>query len=350
MTGVRTGRVTTQIFVACLVIGGRLSAAQPSAPPPPAIPQADQVRLAEAVRLADALGDQLWPGWSRAPFAVLLVTPDREFLVRHPSPAPDFASAGTDPALGPVSSRPRQFDVGLLASFPAVGGISTIVIGQPANTAVKRSTAWVLTLLHEHFHQWQSSQPGYYDRVDALGLARGDQTGNWMLNYPFPYAVPAVQVAFAAMCARLNDVLAVPEGDTAATATGVAAYLEAKARLKGLVSADDYAYMNFQLWQEGISRYTEARVAELAAAGYAPGRAFAALPDVTRFDSEAQALRRRVGVQLGTVSLGEMQRTAFYAVGAGEGFLLDRVRPAWREQYLAAPLSLDGLLEGALTR
>jgi hypothetical protein len=168
-----------------------------------------------------------------------------------------------------------------------------------------------------------------------------------MLNYPFPYDTPGVQVAFAAMCARLNEVLALPEGDPGANRTGLAAYLEAKRRLASLVSPADYAYLNFQLWQEGISRYTEARLAEFAADSYTPGAAFAALPDVTRFASEAQALRHRVGVQLGTVSLGEMKRTAFYAVGAGEGFVLDRLRPSWREQYLAAPFTLDRLLEEA---
>ena len=50
----------------------------------------------------------------------------------------------------------------------------------------------MLTVLHEHFHQLQQSQPGYFQGVEALGLSGGDQTGMWMLNYPFPYKTPAV--------------------------------------------------------------------------------------------------------------------------------------------------------------
>jgi len=59
-----------------------LSVAQPTASMTPA----DRTRIAEAYRLADKLGDRLWAGWSKTPFAVLLVTSDREFLIRHPAP------------------------------------------------------------------------------------------------------------------------------------------------------------------------------------------------------------------------------------------------------------------------
>src|SRR5262249_42763120 len=62
----------------------------------PKLSTTDRVRLAEAFRLADSLGNRLWPGWDRAPFAVLLITPQHEFLVRHPSPSKDFASLGKD--------------------------------------------------------------------------------------------------------------------------------------------------------------------------------------------------------------------------------------------------------------
>ena len=77
---------------------------------------------------------------------------------------------------------PRQVDVNLLASFPAVGDVPTIVIGQPENTAAKTSTRWVLTLLHEHFHQMQFTLPDYYPGVNALGLARGIEQGSWTVK------------------------------------------------------------------------------------------------------------------------------------------------------------------------
>src|SRR6478672_1487804 len=62
----------------------------------PALTQTDRVRLREVFRLGDCIGDRVWPGWSKAPFAVLLVTPEYEFLLRHPKPSADFAKLGYD--------------------------------------------------------------------------------------------------------------------------------------------------------------------------------------------------------------------------------------------------------------
>ena len=156
----------------------------------------------EAFRLGDWIGDRIWPGWSKAPFAVLLVTPEHEFLIRHPKPSADFTSLGYDPSLkSDVYYRKRNFPAHFLATFPAISGsmISTIVVGRAENTSAKTSTPWVITLLHEHFHQLQDSQPNFYTEVNALNLSRGDQTGMWMLNYAFPYERPDVQQQFSAM-------------------------------------------------------------------------------------------------------------------------------------------------------
>ena len=317
----------------------------PDARRAPALGEADRIRIAEAFRLADSLGEQLWPGWSSAPFAVLLVTPDQEFLVRHPKPTPDFTRLVDVAILGaPVWSRPRQFDVNLLASFPAVAGVPTVVIGQPENTAAKTSTRWVLTLLHEHFHQMQYAQPDYYPGVNALRLARGDQQGSWMLNFPFPYAKPELQAQFAVMCARLDEALAEEPG--ARSASAFRAYLDAKRVFRKLVSPDDYTYFSFQLWQEGIARYTEYRMGELASAGYEPSPAFAALPDFTSYAAASRAIRDRIHAQLAAAALGDGGRSAFYPVGAAEGILLDRINPSWRRQYSAARFTLDGFFDG----
>src|SRR5262249_43618895 len=147
------------------------------------------------------------------------------------------------------------------ATFPAVGGVSTVVIGQAENTESKTSTRWVITLLHEHFHQLQSSQPRYYAEVDALGLARGDATGMWMLNYPFPYARPEVKDHFSAMSKALAEALGAREkpdfGDK------FAAYVESRKKFRSLLKADDYKYFALQVWQEGIARYTEYHLAAL---------------------------------------------------------------------------------------
>ena len=302
----------------------------------------DRTRLAEAFRMAAKLGDRVWKGWSKAPFAVLLVTPEYEFLVRHPKPSKDFASAGYDSLLASeIYYRPRTVQPNLLATYPAVGAVSTIVIGQPENTAAKTSTRWVITLFHEHFHQMQDSQPDFYAAADALGLARGDQTGMWMLNFPFPYERMEVKEQFSMTSLALRDVLRASQGKD--FRSKLSAYLAARKRFQETLAPDDYKYFSFQLWKEGVARYTEYRIAKEAAARYAPSKQFASLKDFTPFADDARQMLDRVMTDLETMSLDKRQRTALYPFGAAEAMLLDRVNPDWQKRYFAEKFFLDKL-------
>ena len=304
----------------------------------PTMTDPDRIRIAEALRLGKALGSDLGPGSEEIPFAILLVTPDREFLVAHPRPSADFSAIGHDSLLGAmVHSRARQYGVGMMASFPAVGGISTIVVGQPEQTR-KSSTFWVLTVLHERFHQIQTSQSGYYDGVAKLDLANGDQTGQWMLQYAFPYDSSKVVERFH----QYRDALR--RGFSARTAEEseqvMRDVLAARTALRGVVTAADWRYLEFQLWQEGISRYTELRVARTAAE-QTPLPAFAKLPDVISYAAAADSLRRNLERELSTLNLPGWKRVAFYPTGAAEGLLLDRVNPSWRLRYFTDRFALQ---------
>ena len=127
------------------------------------------IRIREFYRLASQLQNSVWPNWSQAPDALLLVTPDHEFLTHHATPN-GFQPAGKD-----FVFRPRQFEPGLQATFPAFGNMPVMVIGEPKNTSSKTSTPWLITLLHEHFHQLQYSQPGYYPGTEKLGLSKAGE-------------------------------------------------------------------------------------------------------------------------------------------------------------------------------
>ena len=301
----------------------------------------NRIRIAEAFRLAAAVGDEIWPAWTSAPFAILLVTPEREFLLRHPRPSPEFTKVGYDSLLATdVFVRARKFAPNLLATFPAVGGVSTIVVGQPATTG-KNSTEWVLTLLHEHFHQLQTSRPGYFARVDSLGLSRGDQTGMWMLNYAFPYDSARVRSLFATLTQRLDSALAATTD--AEGATRWASVRTARADLRAALTPDDDRYLAFQMWQEGVARYTELAVARFAASRYTPSAAFAALPDFVPYATAAATIESNVRVGLRGSSLERGNRVAFYPAGAAFALMLDRTVPDWRAQYFEGAMSLDAL-------
>lgn len=302
----------------------------------PRLPEGDRIRLAEAFRLADRIRPEVWPGWERTPMAVLLVADSTEYLVGHPSPTPEFASLGRDSLLErEVFARPRRFPPALLATFPAVGGRATIVVGTAERTG-RSSAEWVVTLLHEHFHQWQSSLPDYYARADALGLARGDTTGQWMLDYPFPYDSAPVKARMRALASSVARAVA--------TARPIGQVTRGREALRRELSPDDDRYLEFQLWQEGVPRYVEIAAARAAATAGEPSGAFRRLPDYVPYASLAARLRRELDRQLTKLDPGQDRRIAFYALGAGLALLLDRSGGDWKrgyEQHLfsLAPLS-----------
>lgn len=307
----------------------------------PTLAQQDRVRLAEAFRLADWIGDRLWAGWSATPFAVLLITPEHEFLLRHPSPGAGWRAIGHDALLETtVFTRPRVFPANLQATFP-LDGLSTVVVGQAGQTQSGHSTAWVLMLLHEHFHQWQNGAPNYFASVDRLDLAGGDKTGMWMLDYPFPYAAAPTKDAYA----QLGRIVAQALTGIPDAAAGVAA---AQQRLAATVSDKDFRYLDFQLWQEGVARYTELRVAELAATDYQSSADFAALPDFQPYARQATAIRQRIMNDLEKPDLAARKRVAVYALGAGQALMLDRIDPGWRERYLSERFTLSRPIRAAL--
>ncbi len=308
----------------------------------PSIPDSDRTRLAEAFKLGDSIGDVVWKDWNKAPFALLLVTPEYEFLIRHPKPSADFMPLGYDTLLkSDVYFRKRTQPTNFLATFPAISGsmVATIVVGQAERTSAKTSTPWVVTLLHEHFHQLQYSQPNYYADVNALNLSHGDQTGMWMLNYAFPYDKEEVQNQFANMSKLLAEALEAPKSERAKK---VAAYLQARRNFQQMLDADDYRYFSFQLWQEGIARYTEYHVARLAATKYRASKEFRALKDYRSFADIANATNDGIFRELMTQKLGESKREVVYSFGAAEGLLLDKVNPRWKSRYFVDKFVLSG--------
>jgi hypothetical protein len=315
------------IFASLIVLVPIFAAAQT----PPRLSDTDRIRLREAFRLGDQLEDEVWPGWHKTPFAVLLVTSDYEFLIRHPNPSSDFTPLGNDLMLGgDVYYRKRQFSPNMQATFPAVNGVNTIVIGQAELTFDKTSTRFVATVMHERFHQFVYSQPAYFAGVAALGLDHGDTTGMWMLNYPFPYDSPDVQEKFSAMIHALSDALAASDADLDAKTQ---IFRHTQQQFRGAVPVEAERYLAFQLWQEGVARYTELRIAELAAAKYKPTPEFMQLPDYKTFDDIARSIRAKILDDLRTMSLAKTGRIVVYSTGAGEAMLLDRVNPKWQSAY-----------------
>lgn len=291
-------------------------------------------RLAQARTYAKAEGNHVWPGYGTAPFGFLLLTPEREILLCRDGAPAGFAAAGKETLTRcPRFTRARSaLPGGLLAAMPLFGPPSTIVMGTPSATG--RSEAdWLRTILHEHFHQWQSTLPNYYSRIEALDLAGGDRTGMWMLNYAFPYEDPAVGSAYASASRALAEAIEA-RGSPDFSAT-FGRYLAARRSFASAAGERNWRYLELELWQEGVARWTEIRL----------GRVYPD-PEVRR---AAAALEVRTLDALKKPELARQGRELAYPLGAGEAMLLETCGPAWRGMYPRV-LALGPLLEAAKAR
>lgn len=304
------------MMIAAIVLAAVASFATPS--------PSDLANINLSETIAARVGDSVWPQWSKTPFAIDLLTDHGSALIGLTMPSP-----------------PPSFPTNLEATFPLYNGIETIVIGEPQFTQAKTPVRWSVTLLHEHFHAWQYSWPRYFPAVTALDVGPKDPNGMWMLNYPFPYSDARVNAKYAAGASALAQ--AVRSIGTPAFRAKTALYLSARRSFARALAPRDYNYFAFQCWQEGVARYTEFTIARAAVQAHAADGSFLTDTQAQALQMDAQSTYGGILRELNT-PLREGERVNFYAFGAAEALLLDRLHPNWRANYLGAAFDLGKLL------
>lgn len=304
----------------------------------PQMRKEDKIRIREAINISNRFGDSIWKGINKIPFVVLLLTDSVEFLINHPYPSADFKISEEDDILKTkILYRKRQYSKTFLATFPAVNGVNCIVAGIPENTS-KNSTDWIITLLHEHFHQYQYTQKDYYTSVAALDLAGGDETGMWQLNYPFPYDSLPVSSQYMIYANALSKTVTAIDNKNFMIA--FKEFLTERKKLMHVLKAPDYRYFSFQLWQEGIARYTEYKFLQLLD-NYTVSTEVAQLPDFIPFKKFREDFLRSHFKSITALKLEKEKRVCFYAIGMAEGILLDKLNRGWRSHYLNKKFFLE---------
>jgi hypothetical protein len=116
--------------------------------------------------------------------------------------------------------------------------------------------------------------------------------------------------------------------------------LPERKKLIQLLKPADYRYLSFQLWQEGIARYTEYKFLQLLDE-YIPFDDIFLLPDFIPFKKfKEQFLMSHLASVTG-LKLEKEKRVCFYDIGLAEGILLDKLNPQWRLQYLSKKFFLE---------
>jgi hypothetical protein len=162
----------------------------------------------------------------------------------------------------------------------------------------------------------------------------------WMLNFPFPYSDSLIARGFDDLC-RLR-VTALRARGTAGFAGAFRVYVAARRRFNRTLAPDDARYLAFQLWKEGIARYTEYDAARVAARTYHPSARYANLDDYTTFETESRSVRDQILEEQSSMRLSSWKRVAAYSSGAADAMLLDEIRPDWKRDYTRERFSLDG--------
>lgn len=302
----------------------------------------DKIRIREAISISEQEGEKIWKGLNEVPFVVLLVTDSVEYLINHPYPSDDFKLSEDDKILNTrILYRQRQFPDWYLATFPAVNGVNCIVVGTPEKTN-KNSTDWVITLLHEHFHQYQFTSPNYYDQVNKLDLSGGDETGMWQLNYAFPYDDLRVIEQFNKYTSALLK--AVSNVKKQNFNKDLKNYLKQRAKFKQLLKPADYRYFSFQIWQEGIARHTEYKFIQ-ALNNYIPTQEMTQLKDFVKFKDLKDKFYNAELKSINQSKLETEKRVSFYAIGFAEGILLDKQNPKWQDKYLTNKFYIENYFD-----
>ncbi|HVO73185.1 MAG TPA: hypothetical protein VMT35_04120 [Ignavibacteriaceae bacterium] len=302
----------------------------------------DRIFISEASQISDLYGSKLWENWNSINLIILLIKEENEYLINHPAPGKEFRFLYYDSLLhSDVYYRKRIFEKNLLSSFP-VNGVPVIAAGLPENTG-KTPSEWIIAILHEHFHQIQYSQRNYYEKAGSLDLSGGDNTGMWMLNYPFPYDNNEVEKQYETLRSTLLKLIQPFPNDGRLFNRDYSRFVSEMLNFKKLLNEKDYKYFQFQLWQEGIARYTEYKIAD-ALGNFRPPDEFESLVGYKPFSEIADSLREGIYTELEEWNLKDKKRLCFYSFGASLGLLLDRIDKNWKEKYFHNLFSLEQLI------
>ena len=311
-----------------------VAAALATVPILPLPAEADRQMIADAQAIVRMSGDRVWEGLSQTPLPILLIGAERETLFCG-SPSVGFFPAAFDPVTNcSMQTRPRELPVDL-SSATYLDDRQVIMMGEPAALETSRAE-WIVIVLHEAFHQYQNELPGYVAAVDRVREFFGEADGQWMLEYPFPYADAEVGKTFAKMMANaLRFLEATNSSDQNAA---ISDYVDARRDAQRAAGSKNWTYFEFQAGQEGVARWSEQKLGALAAASD---------PSIS---AVAEDGRLGLATSLRAIDrdgLGMWKRNAFYVLGAIEAEMLQQTDPGWQRQYANAPFSMGSMIEKA---
>ena len=299
-------------------------------PPSPVLTSQDKALLAEALRLKQVLGDEVWPGLGSAAIPVIIYNELYEFLTGpvNPLPRPPWVMVEKDDFSGQPyyrrpSEHPQAFAVDLGDQWAAsITSLETMM--NRKGTFRINPDFYAVIVLHEVFHAFQATvEPARFRRAMAL----------YALEKSYPAKDPAFAKAWADEGALLAAALKAKDGED--VLDGVRAFLRQRESRRRLIPGGvDFAeYERGMEWLEGLAKYTEMRFYELAAARAAEPAFAAYKPGLPYWTWDFVRLAKQLGTQEGDLR--------FYLSGMAQARILDRLSPGWKSGFFKDGRSME---------
>lgn len=351
---------------------------------PGSLSHLEQARLAEAIQLREALGDQVWDGWGRQEIPIIVYNEDYAFLIGYSDPpagwlkmpqriarggawqvVPDDTFEGQIYYRQPLpdpKSNPENFTV--LVGTRWVATLATREYAQidfyaglkeqvplPIRGIVPYPLVWRLlmgeteayigALEHEMFHAFQGT------RAPAR-LGEAEQAVQYEKEYPWNDS--ALERNWKNETALLVRAVRAPSNPEALDLARQFLEQRAARRVSSRLTVDMVDYERHREWLEGLAKYAELTIGKAASnsPSYTPVPAMSA-------DSEFHAYR--TGEQVWSQQLDEALRTEgrsgetrFYYSGMAQAALLDRLLPGWKRRAFDRDVFLEDLVQQAVVQ
>lgn len=335
--------------------------------PPAQVAELDtlgEARVAEALRLKAAVGDQVWPGYGTMDIPLLVWNDNYAFLYGYAGdPPPGWEQLDAGPVAGaPVYrheggnfqafseqvvgdvyagslSTKAAIDIALRETFEEV--LPPVVEDVfPYRLLIQPTEVYVGGLLHEAFHAYQQM---------AMGGRVQDAEEAYRSADDYAAEVEGMRDGWKAEVGLLIDALKAGTDEEARALVAEWLGVRAARHEAAGLGTDLVLYEQRYEWLEGLAKYVELGVWETVAGteGYEPLPALDADPEFhdygrfrSRWNSELLTMRNMAG--------GEGD-SLFYYTGMAQARLLDRLMPGWKTVAEQEGVWLEDLLAEAIS-
>ena len=343
--------------------------------------EGDKIRLAESLHLRQQVGEQVWPGWSRADIPAILYNEEYVFLIGFPDPPDGWVKVpqgirrggAWEPVPGDLFARqayyrqrlsdpevtPEAFTVRVgdrwVSSMPTLDwfriGLSNQIRGDlPAfvrpvfpyriftGQLVSGSDQYISLSAHEAFHSFQGLMaPHKFAEAELVN----------QFEKEYLWDDPTLQVDWQTELDLLADALR--STDQAQTVDLVREFLAVRAarRESAGLSPELISYEQYREWLEGLARYAELEIWRQALTdGYRPIPETSYLEDFGDYRGFDRRWSQEVD-QLARMAADEGDGR-FYYTGMAQAVLLDQLLPDWKAHAFDEKKWMEALLEEAV--